>query len=136
MLAEFLGFRIHFGANSGRTQELGDPLVITQTGHVEHQHQDRCGGGRFGKQVQHFHGREQAVQAKRSTDAGERLLRIATGQVVVSPAGTDAAKLRLVKQERFVHGAGVIIETPTNREIYFKPILGNARGGKHADHLP
>jgi hypothetical protein len=77
-----------------------------------------------------------AVEAKRRPDAGKRLLRVAAGEVVVPAAGTDAADLRLVQQERLVHRPGVVIEPAADRQVHPQPAVRNPGRPEHPDHLP
>ena len=58
---------------------------------------------------------------------GSTLLRVEAGQVVVAAAGTDAADVRQVAQERLVDRAGVIIQAAGDRQVEPQPLRPGRR---------
>ena len=86
-------------------------------------------GRRFhrGDPVEFFEAREQPVDAQRGADAGERLLRVESGEVVVPAARADAAERGQVVEKALEHDAGVVVEPAGNGGIDGDPPVGHAR---------
>ena len=77
--------------------------------------------------LQFLHRGDEAIQAERRPDAGQHLLRVLAGEVVVTPAAADAADAGQVGEERFVDRAGVVVEPAGDAQVDLDAALGNAR---------
>ena len=71
---------------------------------------------------------QQAIDADRRADGGDRLAEEAHDQVVVTAAAEDGAELRRVEQDRFEDRAGVVGEAAGDGEIERDAIVVVAEG--------
>ena len=89
------------------------------------------GGGHVGVQhtllAQHI---EQPGQADGDAHAGQLLVGVILGQIVIAAAGADGADLRVIQQGGLVDGAGVVVQAAGDGQIHREVVLGHAEGGQ------
>ena len=102
LLAELLGFGIDLDAEAGGAQLRGQSEVVAEAGGVEVGDEDLGRRARPARSCfELFHRGQQAIEAERRADAGQLLLRVELGQVVVAAAAADAADRRAGRRASF-----------------------------------
>ena len=120
-----LGKKLH--SHAGRTEGRRDPQVVGEMCLVE-EHEKHLGRRLHCRELAEFvEAGEQAVDAERRPDSGQRLLRVQPGEIVVAAARADAPERGQVVEEAFEHDACVVVEAAGDRRIDDDTALGDAR---------
>ena len=128
LLGVHLGVQAH-GPQGGRQPHGGVQLGVAA---VPHHHQGPVGGQRAALLLQH--GRHQAVDADAPAHAGEPLLGVHEGEVVVAPPRAHRAHAGGRQVRRLEHGAGVVVEAPGDGRIHGHGVVGDPGVGQQLPH--